>query len=118
MQLEPEEDNRDGFSIRVMAEKMLARREKHKFLLVFSDGEPAAAHYEQNGIVDTHVAVSEARKRGIEVVGMFLSDGVIDEREDKMMENIYGRERLMVPDVSELPELFTPILKKLLLRAI
>lgn len=118
MQLEPEEDNRDGFSIRVIVEQLLKRREKHKFLLVFSDGEPAAAQYDQNGIVDTHVAVSEARKRGIDVIGMFLSDGMIDEREDKMMENIYGRERLMVPDVSELPELFTPILKKLLLKAI
>ena len=50
---------------------------KHKFLLVFSDGEPAAANYDQNGIVDTHVAVSEARKKGIEVIGMFLSDGLI-----------------------------------------
>ncbi|MDY0406143.1 VWA domain-containing protein [Virgibacillus sp. 179-BFC.A HS] len=118
MQLEPEEDNRDGFSIRVMTEKLLTRQEKHKFLLVFSDGEPAAANYDQNGIVDTHVAVSEARKKGIDVIGMFLSDGAIDEREDETMKNIYGRERLMIPDVSELPERFSPILKKLLLRSI
>lgn len=118
MQLEPEEDNRDGFSIRVITEKMMARREKNKFLLIFSDGEPAAANYEENGIVDTHLAVSEARKKGIDVIGMFLSDGKIDEREDATMKNIYGRERLMIPNVAELPELFSPVLKKLLLRAI
>ncbi|PAE30271.1 VWA domain-containing protein [Paenibacillus sp. 7884-2] len=118
MQLEPEEDNRDGFSIRVALKDLEARREKNKFLLVFSDGEPAAAGYDQNGIVDTHLAVSEARKKGIDVIGMFLSDGEIGEREDATMENIYGRERVMVPSVAELPEHFAPLLKKLLLKAI
>ena len=85
-------------------------REKHKFLLVFSDGEPAAAHYDQeNGIVDTHVAVSEARKKGIDVIGMFLSDGYIEESEELTMKNIYGKERLMIASVSELTEQFTPL---------
>lgn len=114
MQLKPEEDNRDGFSIRVVTDKMAERREQHKFLLVFSDGEPAAANYEDNGIVDTHVAVLEARKKGINVMGMFLSDGKITEREDMVMKNIYGRERVMIPNVSELPELFAPILRRLI----
>ena len=114
MQLEPEEDNRDGFSIRVMTEALLERPERHKFLLVFTDGEPAAMNYDQNGIVDTNMAVSEARKKGIEVVGMFLADGEVDEQEDEMMENIYGKKRLMVPSVSELPDRFAPLLKRLL----
>lgn len=118
MQLEPEEDNRDGFSIRVAAKELSARREKNKFLLVFSDGEPAAYNYSQNGIVDTNVAVAEARKSGIEVIGMFLADGEIDEQEDLTMKNIYGKERLMIPSVAELPEQFAPLLKKLLLRSL
>ncbi|GGB40534.1 VWA domain-containing protein [Virgibacillus dakarensis] len=118
MQLEPEEDNRDGFSIRVMTKELAARREKNKFLLIFSDGEPAASGYDQNGIVDTNVAVVEARKKGIEVIGMFLADGVIDEHEDATMQNIYGKERLMIPSVAELPELFAPLLKRLLLKVI
>lgn len=118
MQLEPEEDNRDGFSIRVATRDLEARREKHKFLLVFSDGEPAAAGYDQNGIIDTHLAVSEARKKGIDVIGMYLADGEIGEREDVIMENIYGKERLMVPTVAELAEHFAPLLKRLLLKAI
>ncbi|ASK64045.1 VWA domain-containing protein [Virgibacillus phasianinus] len=118
MQLEPEEDNRDGFSIRVMTKELAARREKNKFLLVFSDGEPAAWNYDQNGIVDTNLAVSEARKKGIDVIGMFLADGGIDEREDETMKNIYGKERLMIPSVSELPEHVAPLLKRLLLRVV
>ncbi|WP_174613009.1 vWA domain-containing protein [Virgibacillus ihumii] len=118
MQLEPQEDNRDGFSIRVAAEHLAARREKHKFLLIFSDGEPAAANYDQNGIIDTNVAVAEARKRGIDVIGMFLAEGEIDEREDATMQNIYGRERLMIPGVEELPEHFAPLLKRLLLKSV
>ncbi|WP_085991573.1 vWA domain-containing protein [Oceanobacillus senegalensis] len=118
MQLEPEEDNRDGFSIRVITKELEARREKDKFLLVFSDGEPAASGYDQNGIVDTHLAVSEARKKGIEVIGMFLSDEKIEEQEDLTMKNIYGKERLMIPSVAELPEQFAPLLKKLLLKTI
>ncbi|WP_010097292.1 vWA domain-containing protein [Ornithinibacillus scapharcae] len=118
MQLEPEEDNRDGFSIRVITKELESRREKHKFLLVFSDGEPAAANYDQNGVVDTNIAVSDARKKGIEVIGMFLANGEILEREDSIMENIYGRERVMIPSVAELPEHFAPLLKKLLLKIV
>src|SRR5699024_16491 len=116
MQLEPEEDNRDGFSIRVATEALRQRKETHKFLLVFTDGEPAAMNYDQNGIVDTNVAVTDARKKGIDVIGMFLADGEIDEREDDTMKNIYGKKRLMIPRVSDLPEQFSPLLKKLLLQ--
>jgi len=118
MQLEPEEDNRDGFSIRVMTKELIERREKNKFLLVFSDGEPAAANYDQNGVVDTNLAVTEARKKGISVIGMFLANGEIQEREDLTMQNIYGKERIMVPSVQELPEHFAPLLKKLLLKLV
>lgn len=118
MQLEAEEDNRDGFSIRVVSEALLKRREKNKFLLVFSDGEPAAMNYDQNGIVDTNVAVAEARKKGIDVIGMFLADGEVDEQEEALMQNIYGKAHVMIPDISELPEQFLPVLKQLLLRGI
>lgn len=116
MQLEPEEDNRDGFSIRIAARELLKRQEKNKFLLVFTDGEPAAFNYEENGIVDTNIAVTEASKRGIEVIGTFLADGEIDPQTDAMMKNIYGKNRLLIPDVSEIPDYFSGLLKRLLLQ--
>lgn len=116
MQLEPEEDNRDGFSIRVITRELLRRQEKNKFLLVFTDGEPAAFNYQEAGIVDTNVAVSETAKQGVEVIGTFLADGEINPQADAMMKNIYGKNRLLIPDVSEIPDQFAALLKRLLLK--
>jgi len=118
MQLQPEEDNRDGYAIRHMTKKLMNRNEKQKFLLVFSDGEPAAFGYEQNGIVDTHEAVLEARKRGIEVINIFLSNSSVSEGQRNSLRNIYGNFSIILSDVSELPNILFPLLRKLLLKSI
>ncbi|AZB43177.1 VWA domain-containing protein [Bacillus sp. FJAT-42376] len=118
MQLSPEEDNRDGYAIRHMTKELVSRQEKQKFLLVFSDGEPAAMDYEQKGIVDTHEAVLEARKRGIEVINIFLSSGEAEESQIKTIQNIYGKFSIIVPDVSALPDVLFPLLRKLLKKSI
>jgi len=118
MQLEPREDNRDGFAIRNMTKEIIKRQEKQKFLIIFSDGEPAAFGYERNGIVDTHEAVLDARKLGIEVINIFLSNGEIEESQRKTMENIYGNYSLIVSDLNELPDYLFPLLKKLLQKSI
>ncbi|KAB7706249.1 VWA domain-containing protein [Bacillus aerolatus] len=117
MQLEPEEDNRDGFAIRVVTERIKRRSEKQKFLLVFSDGEPAAYDYDRNGIIDTHEAVLEARKLGIEVINVFLADGEIAEAQQKTIQNIYGKYSIFVTDINELPHVIFPLLKKLLYKS-
>jgi nitric oxide reductase activation protein len=118
MQLSPEEDNRDGYAIRHMTKQLTMRNEKQKFLLVFSDGEPAAMGYERNGIIDTHEAVLEARKLGIEVMNVFLSRGEIDEATKKTIQNIYGKYSIFVEKIEELPEQLFPLLKRLLLKTI
>lgn len=118
IQLEPQEDNRDGFAIRIMTGQLLQRTEKQKFLLVFSDGEPAAYGYEQNGIIDTHEAVLEARKKGIEVINIFLANGDIDEGQQKTIQNIYGKYSIFVPNVEQLPDILFPLLKKLLYKSL
>ncbi|WP_096154451.1 vWA domain-containing protein [Bacillus sp. FJAT-45066] len=118
LQLEPEEDNRDGYAIRHMSKRLQLRSEKQKFLLVFSDGEPAAMNYEQNGIVDTHEAVMEARKHGIEVINVFLSNGEIEESQLKTIQNMYGKYSILVPNIEELPNVLFPLLKKLLLKSL
>src|SRR5699024_1183682 len=117
MQLAPQEDNRDGLSIRVATEELQRRAEKHKFLLVFSDGEPAADGYHQNGIIDTKTAVIEARKRGIKVIGVFLANGTVIEQDEQTMFNIYSREHLMIPEIEQLPDQFVILLKRLLLQS-
>ncbi|MRX72927.1 VWA domain-containing protein [Bacillus lacus] len=118
LQLQPQEDNRDGYAIRHMTKQLLARTEEQKFLLVFSDGEPAAMNYEQNGIVDTHEAVVEARKNGIEVINVFLSNGEIEESQQKTIQNIYGKYSILVPEVDRLADILFPLLKKLLRKSI
>ncbi|MFN2745738.1 MULTISPECIES: vWA domain-containing protein [Bacillus] len=118
MQLEPEEDNRDGYAIRQMTNMLVQRSEAQKFLIVFSDGEPAAFNYEQNGIVDTHEAVMEARKRNIEVINVFLSNSEIEESQIKTIQDMYGKYSLFVPDVDQLPDVLYPLLKKLLNKSI
>ncbi|WP_171016945.1 vWA domain-containing protein [Pseudalkalibacillus caeni] len=116
MQLEPEEDNRDGYAIRKAARKLLEKPEKHKILLVFTDGEPSAFDYSENGIVDTYEAVLKVRKKGIEVIGVFLASGEPQEKEIETMQNIYGRNSLVIPTVEDIPAYITPLLKRLLLR--
>ena len=115
LQLDPQEDNRDGFAIRTVVEHFRKRAETHKWLLVFTDGEPSAYGYTDGGIVDTHEAVRDARKKGIHVVGVFLTGGETKEDELVTMKDIYGRESLIIPNVSDIPLYITPMLRKLLI---
>lgn len=119
MQLEPQQDNRDGFAIRTMLPILRQRAEKHKFIIVFTDGEPAAADYYDGGILDTYKAVIEARRQEIDVIGVFLSsDGEIKQSDRQLMANIYGNSHITVPSAADLPEQFVPVLRRLLLKAV
>ncbi len=118
LQLQPEEDNRDGLAIRESTKKLIRRTETNKILMVFTDGEPSAFNYQEDGIVDTHEAVLEARKLGIEVIGVLLSDSYTQESEKETLKNIYGKSSLVIPTAEEIPEVLTPLLRKLLARMI
>jgi nitric oxide reductase activation protein len=118
MQLEPQQDNRDGFAIREMTKRLLRRTERQRILIVFSDGEPSAANYNDVGILDTHAAVLEARRMGVEVISVFLASGTVHETQRLAMRNMYGRSSVVVPNVEELHEQLVPILRKLLLKSI
>ncbi|OPH47328.1 hypothetical protein BC351_12210 [Paenibacillus ferrarius] len=118
MQLEPQQDNRDGFAIRQMTARLLRRTERQRILIVFSDGEPSAANYNDVGILDTYEAVLSARRLGIEVISIFLASGVVHETQRIMMRNMYGRSSIVVPHVDQLHEQLVPILRKLLLKSI
>ncbi|ENQ3079032.1 VWA domain-containing protein [Bacillus cereus] len=118
MQLREEEDNRDGYIIRIVSEKLTKRQEKHKFLLVFTDGEPSALDYQQDGILDTHEAVKHARKSGIEVIGIFIEEGEAKEATYQLMKNIYNHHFLVANHAEDLRLKIKPLLKKLLLKTI
>ncbi|WP_176222291.1 vWA domain-containing protein [Tuberibacillus sp. Marseille-P3662] len=118
MQLEPEEDNRDGYAIRLAAQSLERRPEKHKILFVFTDGEPSAYNYSDNGVVDTKEAVIAARRKGLEVIGVFLASNNAQESEQATMKHIYGRQNLIIPTVEDIPYYVTPLLKRVLLKYI
>ena len=86
-------------------------------LIVFSDGEPSAFNYSQDGIIDTYEAVETARKFGIEVFNVFLSQEAITEDIEQTIHNIYGQFSIFVEGVEHLPSLLSPLLKKLLLKS-
>lgn len=118
MTLEPQDDNRDGVALRVATQQLLQRSEDQKFLIVFSDGEPSAFDYAEDGIIDTHEAVIEADKQGVYVFNVFLNQDTIDESIRNTVHNIYGRQSLFVEGVENLPTQLSPLLKKLLLQSI
>lgn len=117
MSLEPQDDNRDGVAIRIASERLLQRSHQQLFLIVFSDGEPSAFNYSQDGIIDTYEAVETARKFGIEVFNVFLSQEAITEDIEQTIHNIYGQFSIFVEGVEHLPSLLSPLLKKLLLKS-
>lgn len=114
LSFETNEDNRDGFAIRWMAEKLYKRREKHKFLLVFSDGEPSAFGYDRNGIIDTAEAVMETEKKGISVIHLFLSQEEPTEEQMALFTMMFGHKTASSNSVEHFSDQTLRILKKLL----
>lgn len=118
MALEPQDDNRDGVAIRVASERLMRRNQHQRFLIVFSDCEPSAFNYSQDGIIDTYEAVEMSRKFGIEVFNVFLSQDPITEDVEQTIHNIYGQYAIFVEGVAHLPGHLSPLLKKLLLKSL
>src|SRR5699024_11316594 len=96
MTLEPQDDNRDGVALRVATQQLLQRSEEQKFLIVFSDGEPSAFDYAEDGIIDTHEAVIEADKQGVYVFNVFLNKDTIYVSIRNIVNNNYGRHIIYV----------------------
>lgn len=114
LSFEANEDNRDGFAIRWMADRLARRPEKHKFLLVFSDGEPSAFGYDQNGIVDTAEAVIESEKRGISVLHLFLATEPPTEDQRAIFSTMFGNKTAASHTVEGFTDQTLRILRKLL----
>ncbi|WP_203248874.1 hypothetical protein [Sporosarcina beigongshangi] len=108
------EDNRDGFAIRWMAEQLASRQEKHKFLLVFSDGEPSAFGYDRNGILDTAEAVMETEKKGISVIHLFLSTEEPTGDQKALFSMMFGNKTASSNSVESFADQTLRILRKLL----
>ncbi|WP_372869480.1 vWA domain-containing protein [Planomicrobium okeanokoites] len=111
---EAHEDNRDGFAIRWMTDRIKRRQEKHRFLLVFSDGEPSAYNYAENGVVDTANAVSEAKKEGVELLHLFLTSEPITEEQAAFYRMMYGNKSVSADSLENFVDQTLRLLKRTL----
>lgn len=76
--------NADGYDIMIATKELMARSEQHKLLLVLSDGMPAEA---SPGF--TKGAIEAARKKGIQVSGIYFEEGRIGRDADQFLK-MYG----------------------------
>lgn len=97
--LEPQLDNRDGLAIREVGKALCARRERQKWLIVLSDGEPAAQDY-RDAVIDTKNAVRFIEGQGVHVVHLCMSDAP-DTRE--RLAKMYGTHVSVIDDIDQLP---------------
>lgn len=114
MSLTAHEDNRDGFAIRWMTKRLQQRHEKHRFLLVFSDGEPSAFDYAQNGVKDTAEAVLEAEKQQIQVLHLFLNSEMPGEEQIQLFQMIYGTHTVAMDSVEKFTDITVRLLRNML----
>lgn len=114
LSLDAHEDNRDGFALRWMANRLEKRHEKHKFLLLFSDGEPSAFGYDRNGVIDTAEAVKEAEKKGIAVIHLFLSEVEPSIDQKQFFSMMFGNKTAASSSVENFTDQTLRILRKLL----
>ena len=114
LSIESHEDNRDGFSLRWMGKRLVNRPEAHKFILMFSDGEPSAFGYAQNGIMDTAEAVVELEQKKISVLHLFLNDTEASEEQLKLFQLIFGKRTATASSLEKFSDETLRMLKKIL----
>lgn len=112
--MDAHEDNRDGFAIRWMTDRLKKREEKHRFLLMFSDGEPSAFEYAQNGILDSAEAVIEAEKQGITVLHLFLNTEKPSDEQLKLFATVFGKQSIVADQVEQFSDITLRTLRKVL----
>lgn len=108
------EDNRDGFALRWMGKRLEHRVEQHKFILMFSDGEPSAFGYAQNGIMDTAEAVVELERKNISVLHLFLNDAEATEEQLNLFHLIFGKKTATASSLEKFSDETLRLLKKML----
>lgn len=106
--------NKDGYSIRVATAELLKRKEKNKFLIVVSDGEPT--DYNGGvpaGVEDVKKAVAEARKAGIIVIAFLIGDRSYVTNHNQRHIEMYGKNLICCETENMLYE-FEKLFKKLI----
>lgn len=114
LSMEAHEDNRDGFAIRWIGKRLETRPEIHKFLLVFSDGEPSAFGYAQNGIMDTAEAVLEVERKQISILHLFLNEEEPTDEQINLFQLIFGKKTATASSMEKFSDETLRLLRKML----
>lgn len=109
--LQPGFYTRIGTAVRHAAARLLERPNRHRLLLVLTDGKPNDVdHYEgRYGIEDTRKAVQEARRAGVAVFGV-----TVDREAKAYFPTLFGRGGYaIVPNMARLPVALPAIYRQL-----
>lgn len=107
MDVSARSSNRDGAALRFVAERLAARTEDVKILILVSDGQPAANGYIGTAAEeDLRGIKQEYKRRGI----LFIAAAIGDDKEN--IQRIYGESFLDITDLEELPAKLTAVVKR------
>ncbi len=111
MQISPKSNNRDGVSIKYVAEKLLKVDADIKVLFIISDGKPLAKPNYKDELAkeDLKSVISEYSRKGIN----FFVAAIGNDRD--VIKDIYGQNKFLdISNINELPNRISMILKNLL----
>ena len=111
MQISPKGNNRDGVSIKYVAEKLLKVDADIKVLFIISDGKPLAKPNYKDELAkeDLKSVISEYSRKGIN----FFVAAIGNDRD--VIKDIYGQNKFLdISNINELPNRISMILKNLL----
>ncbi len=109
--LKPGQYTRIGAAIRHVSIALQERPQRHRLLLVITDGKPNDIdHYEgRYGIEDTRLAIREAHRAGLRVFGV-----TVDEQARDYFPYIFGRGAYAIfPNISRLPTALPAIYRQI-----
>lgn len=107
LQLSSYSRNFDGYSIRYATKELSKRNEKHKIMIVISDGKPSSTYYvnRESGITDTSNAIREANKK-VTVIGVAIGSDV------NTLYKMYGEHFIHIKNINELFNKLGQIIRK------
>ena len=111
MKISPKSNNRDGVSIKYVAEKLLKVDADIKVLFIISDGKPLAKPNYKDELAkeDLKRVISEYSRKGIN----FFVAAIGNDRD--VIKDIYGQNKFLdISNINELPNRISMILKNLL----
>lgn len=111
MKISPKSNNRDGVSIKYVAEKLLKVDADIKVLFIISDGKPLAKPNYKDELAkeDLKSVISEYSRKGIH----FFVAAIGNDRD--VIKGIYGQNKFLdISNINELPNRISMILKNLL----